>query len=288
MEFIIVMPIYFLLLGFAFVVGELSLHSIHLSASGDRNVAFATKLDAEFWKEIKQVLSLDRNAVANRTEDAPDYSYEGDEAYQGRAAVSEFSEGDEKVHKSVLPKENGHWTEAVAGRAVDNYTLSPITRGIVAHWFYETEKRVYDDNLMAEKLTRPEKDDIDVILDKDNGSLGRVAVKGNYYEDDEGDVVRYYGHFSLRRTEKGRWHEGAAVKPYRYWASGALAIDDNWKMAATKNVDDGDYPYHEQTASVKCDELFYVLEGSDGSKLEKATMAEPTPESVDYEFSDKL
>ena len=110
--------------------------------------------------------------------------------------------------------------------------------------------------------------------------------------DDEGGAVRDYGYFSLRRTEKGRWHEGAAVKKtYRYWAPGSLADGDNWKMAALENSDGGDdgYKYHEQTASVVCDdELFYVRESSVGSELGNATKSEPTPESVPYEFSEKL
>ena len=42
MEFIIVLPIYMLLLGFAFVIGDLSLDTIHLAGSGDRTRAFSS------------------------------------------------------------------------------------------------------------------------------------------------------------------------------------------------------------------------------------------------------
>lgn len=305
MEFIVVMPIYFLLLGFAFVVGELSLHSIHLTASGDRNIAFTDagtgyaigptneRTEAGFWRLLEQVLSFDRTALERRNVAATDYSYKGDLVYEGRATVSLFEESlDYHARKQALPTMRpGHWTEAVAGRAVDNYTLSPLTRGFVAHWFYEIERRVHDGDLMASKLDRAPRDDIDEILDKDKGSLGRVPMKANYCEDHTGKKIRDYGFSSLRRTENGRWWNKPGVgekddnskMPYRYWSPAELAKDDAWKMAAN-DVKDG-----EQVATVALDQELYVRENSGGTELTKARKHTGGPDSsVDYKFSDVL
>ncbi len=41
MEFIIVLPLYMILLGMTFLYGELSLHGINLAASADRTVTVA-------------------------------------------------------------------------------------------------------------------------------------------------------------------------------------------------------------------------------------------------------
>lgn len=285
MEFIVVLPIYFLLLGTAFVIGELALHSVHLSASGDRSVAFAKNLDSDFWRELKQVMSLDRNAVANRDADAPDYSYAGDAVYQGDAYVSEFAENSEQEHRAIRP-EHGFWTEVVAGRAKDNYTLSPLTRGFIAHWFYEIERRVYDDDLMAEQLERSEKDALDTILDKDAGQLGRVRMQGNYYKDDEGAVIRDYGYFSLRRTEIGRWEnqEDEDMMPYRFWEPSALA-EDNWRKAAL-NGGSVDSEYYEKLATVRLDGDLYVSEGqATGQELRHAKgNANAHDSGVEYDF----
>lgn len=289
MEFIIVMPIYFLLLGFAFVVGELSLHSIHLTSSGDRNVAFTDagpecdvgpeweRRETGFWRLLEQVLSFDRTALTQRTLSATDYSYKGDLVYGGRATVSQFAESlDYHARKRALPSGNaGHWTEAVAGRAVDNYTLSPVTRGFIAHWFYETERRVHDGKLMSDKLNRAPRDDIDEILDKNKGSLGRVPMKGNYYEDDTGEKIRDYGYISFRRTEISR-REG---KSYREGTPRQLA-SGGWADAAL-NGDSRDNPVKFESG-----DDFYVREESSGSPLQIQPSGDSEP--VTWEFDGVL
>lgn len=297
MEFIIVMPIYFLLLGFVFVVGELSLHSIHLTASGDRNVAFTDaetgcavgqaweRTDYGFWRLLGQVLSFDRMALAHRLDYATDYSYRGDLAYNGRASVSQFAEKlDFYARKRVLPTgSSGHWTEAVAGRMLDNYTLTPVTRGFVAHWFYETEKRVYDGKQMSERLNRAQRDDIDEILDKDKGALGRVRMKGNYYEDNTGKVIREYGYFSLRRSESAREPD----KSYRSQDSKQLA-GGGWKMAQVgEEIEDDEE--REKTAEVTFHSKLYItVEEDGGSELKNAKGSGTAGASETYDFGNLL
>ena len=218
-------------------------------------------------------MSFDRKTVADRHSDAPGYSYAGDVAYEGNASVSRFSESLNNARRIALPSgDKGHWTAAVAGRAVDDYTLTPLSRGFIAHWFYEMEKRVYDGDMMSDTLDRPEVDDIDRILDKTSGALGRVRMQGNYYMDNSGAKIRDYGYFSLRRTEDGRWWSGKsdmAAMPYREWSPSELAAED-WKMAG---LDDGGgaYPYHEKSAHVKLDPELYVGESGGGGRMSKAT-----------------
>lgn len=296
MEFIIVMPIYFLLLGSVFLVGELALHSIHLSASGDRNIACTDAGDSysrggsgvfqevDFWRLFGQVLSFDCTALTRRNSPATDYSYGGNQSFDGRDSVSKFSEKlDTYARKRVLPQGGtGHWTEAVAGRALDNYTLTPLTRGMVAHWFYEVEKRVYDDKLMKEKLNRAAKDDIDTIFDNKGNVLGRVQMKGNYYEDGTGNRIRDYGYFALRRSDDGRWWTDKgeeSQKPYRYWTSAELANNDKWQMALD-----------EKTATVRLGVELYISKDTPRG----AAWTETTDHTgggdgaVTYEFSDLL
>lgn len=289
MEFVIVMPVYFLLLGSVFVIGELALHSIHLTASGDRNVAFTDagpeydagpdweRQEVGFWRLLGQVLSFDRTALTQRTDDATDYSYHGDSAYEGSAKVSQFAESlDYLARKQTVLGQQGHWTEAVAGRAVDNYTLTPVTRGFIAHWFYETESRVHDGKLMSDKLNRAPRDDIDEMLDKDKGSLGRAQMKGNYYEDNTGTKIRDYGYISFRRTEISR-QEGQS---YREGTPGQLA-SGAWINAALNEEESEDNPIKFNPG-----DDFYVREGSGGS-------ASPLPpsgsaKSVPWEFEGVL
>lgn len=289
MEFIIVMPIYFLLLGSVFVIGELALHSIHLTASGDRNVAFTNagpecdtgpnweRGEAGFWRLLGQVLSFDRTALTQRTDDATDYSYRGDLAYEGRDKVSQFAESlDSFARKQTVFGIQGHWTEAVAGRAVDNYTLTPVTRGFIAHWFYETERRVHDGTQMSDNLNRAQRDDIDEMLDKDKGSLGRAQMKGNYYEDNTGKKIRDYGYISFRRTEISR-QEGQS---YREGTSGQLA-SGAWINAALGEKDSEDSPIKFEPG-----DDFYVREGSgrSASPLPPSGSAKP----VTWEFGGVL
>jgi len=288
MEFIIVLPIYFLLLGFAFVIGELSLHSIHLAASGDRNVAFVqvdTTDNAQFWRRLRRVISPNREAIKRPDTDADEedllLSYQGDEVYQGRTSVSQFNETLDTAQKAMLPS-GGHWTEAVGGRAIDDYTLSPVTRGMVAHWFYETERRVYEGKLMSESFDRPEKDDLDTILDKASRSLGRAKVKGNYYEDNAAMRIRHYGYHSLRRTEAGhdvRTGDGYDnVVSYRAWSPGKLA-GGGWKRAAV--TVDG-----EQGATVDGDGIRETERGDSQPSWSQGEKGSGDP--VSYDFSDLL
>ena len=135
MEFIVVLPIYMLLLGFAFVVGEFSLDAIHLAGAGDRSRAFSSgEYDAstEPFEKYKLAASPDREAWDNGVE--TEFSYSGDADMGGSAKVSEYENTDSRVY--VADGEiAGPWVEMAAGMVVDSFTLPPWTRGIVAFWY---------------------------------------------------------------------------------------------------------------------------------------------------------
>ncbi len=156
MEFVIVLPIYFVLIGTAFVVGELSLHSIHLVSSADRGMALVhtpeeiersgfESVDADVLvQRLLGIVSLDREHRE------VDYSYAGDSAGGDAVKVSNFDVGNCHVDFVGESGYGSYWTKAVAGGIVDDYALTPLSRGFVAHWYHLLEQRVYGDDLMSE------------------------------------------------------------------------------------------------------------------------------------------
>ena len=276
MEFVIVMPVYFLLIGFAFVVGELSLHSIHLAAFADRGVAWAYDGDditksgfsiastEDFFAELKNALSFDREWKE------VDYSYDGSDVGGGRANVSQLESPE---HIDVVPNDgiDGHFTKAVAGGLVDHYALTPLSRGFAAFWVHETERRVYDGETMSSTLDRPDEGPMDVLLKK--GTLGRTEMSGNYRYDNFGEKVREYGHYSLQRNLSSYWQKSGGEGddehiPYRGWDSGALNERDTdkdidyWEYAA----DSGVHGTSERIASVKIDADSFIKENNLGAR----------------------
>lgn len=228
MEFVIVLPIYFILLGFAFVVGELALHSIHLVSSADRGMALMHNLEEiegaglkpmpanMFVQRLLEVVSFSRE----RKE--VDYSYAADPAGGAGVKVSNFDAGLQHVDVAPSSKYDGSWTKAVAGGIIDNYTLTPLTRGFIAHWYYQIDHQVYDGDVMSDTIDRPPEDEIDKILKK--GTIGRARMHGNYlYDIKHHEQIRDFGYYCLQRTLASYWNGEDDAVPYRAWAASKLA-----------------------------------------------------------------
>lgn len=202
MEFVIVLPIYLILLGFVFMLGEMSLHGVHLAASGDRTIA-VVRGGYGFWdsgwnlnaaeSEIAKAISPSSNHV-NR---ALYYREEG-----VSAKVSRFKS---EVAGKVVDR--GSWSWLVASTLRDEYALTPWTRGMVKTWA-NMERMV--------KMTEPpESLGSDTVLSKlfSGVGLGRISMTSK----DLG-TVNSYAYYTLMRNNEGR-------KSYRSWGDGWI-VDD--------------------------------------------------------------
>ena len=127
LEFIIVLPIYMLLIGFAFVVGELSLETIHLAGSGDRTRAFSSEdhdigqTGEKPFDKYRLAASPDRDAWGNGVETAFKYSY-GEYGDTDMGVSERTSQYDNTESRVYVADENfsGPWTEMTAGMVEDS------------------------------------------------------------------------------------------------------------------------------------------------------------------------
>ena len=217
MEFIIVLPIYMLFLGFAFVTGELSLETIHLAGSADRTLALTQKVgsdaETEGFRKYKLAASPDREAWDNGSE--TEFSYAGDGGGEETPSDYRLNEGAGEVPVFVTDENfKGPWVEMTAAKVEDNYTLSPLTRGMIAYWY----RQEFDTTEGVEKLDGPIKEMLD------GGGIGRTLVRGKDLEASLGGSDWKYGYYTLRRHDGGR-------KSYRTWGNGQLVQSDpgEWK-----------------------------------------------------------
>ena len=221
MEFVIVLPIYLILLGFVFMIGEMSLHGVHLAASGDRTIA-VTQGGEGFWEsgwnlgvaesEIARAISPSSNHVNQ----ALNYREEG-----VSANVSRFKR--EVAGKVENPGFAGSWSWLVASTLRDEYTLTPWTRGMVKTWA-NMERMV--------KMTEPlESLGSDTVLSKlfSGVGLGRISMTSK-----ELGNVNSYAYYTLMRNNKGR-------KSYRSWGYGQLVDDVASEASWNKHVANEDW-----------------------------------------------
>lgn len=208
MEFVIVLPIYFLLLGFAFVMGELALHSIQLAGGADRSLAHSTAA----FDAFKKAASPDKDPDA----EDPNLSYAGDGG--GTERVSEYHS--KNIEWTWNESFQGPWSKIVAATVSDYYTLTPLTRGFVAFWYRDNQRKV--EAMGDSVLTGFALDE----MIKDSGVVGRITGNdgsGMTGRDRDPLDTRNFGYYSLVRDRQ--WTSGG----YRSWPAGALAKNDNWQ-----------------------------------------------------------
>lgn len=210
MEFLVVLPVYFLLIGFVFVTGEISLHAIHLSASADRACAMSSAEDEDtVFGKVRKAISFDKDH-----EYEPEYSYKNDNGTT--AKVSDFEHS--RIERVANAEFKGAWTRSVAAYVRDNYTLTPLSRGFIAHWFFRNERKMSEAG-----MSDPKDSAIDTMLA--DGGLGRVSMEGKDL-DYKGVKARMYGYYSLQRNDCGRTGYDPDRLPYRAWSAGSLADPD--------------------------------------------------------------
>lgn len=213
MEFVIVLPIYLILLGFVFMLGEMSLHGVHLAASGDRTVA-VTQGGEGLWESTWN-LGAAESEIAKAI--SPSSNHENRSlAYSEEGVSANVSRFKRDVAGTVAESDfNGSWSWLVASTLRDEYALTPWTRGMVRTW-------ANMENLV--KMTEPpESPGSDTVLSKlfSGVGLGRISMVSK----DLGSV-NAYAYYTLMRNNKGR-------SSYRSWGHGAIvnavASDAIWK-----------------------------------------------------------
>ena len=215
MEFIVVLPIYMLLLGFAFVIGELGLQSVHLAGSADRTYAVSP---SDFGR-FKAAASPNKDD--HDGEDDSELEYKNDPvAGDTSARASEYDTKRIDQVASEAENFNGPWSKAVAAYVKDNYTLTPVSRGFIAYW-YRQKFSMTDEPQSAI-------DSGDSVLGQmlDNG-IGRTDMVGKDLWDEADGKERPFGYYSLQRNEPAR--SGSTGCPYRKWPAGQLEESSNWE-----------------------------------------------------------
>ncbi len=112
MEFIIVLPIYFVFIGMVFVFGVMSLQGVKLAAIGDRTIAFLQGMIGDLGDDIKANI---RNTISRDVELNSDV---------------ELSKGWVAEKNKIV----GAWSWLVGGTWRVNYALTPWTRSLVRDW----------------------------------------------------------------------------------------------------------------------------------------------------------
>lgn len=185
MEFMLVLPLYFLLIGMVFSVGEMGLKVIGL-ASADRMFASVAG-DGNF--------TLTFSYFREKLFPSDILSY-GDDL--GMSAKVDTLTASTKTFRSDV-EFNCAWGWQAAGKSFDDYALPPWTRG----WLQYPRDRFYatagegsvDDGRMSGLL--------------DVGRLGRVLMVSK----DVGNV-RAFNYYTLKRTELARGKDA-----YRSWGN---------------------------------------------------------------------
>lgn len=218
MEFVVVLPVYFLLLAFAFVIGEIGLHAIRLSASASRVYAMSPDvadshsigLDKKFlchaddlFGEFVKFMSFDH------------YDEDGVREQMDWEPVSDFDKGTKKRVDCVTDAEfAGAWVKCVGATVEDSFSLTPVTRGFAEFWYRWTGDRVK----AAGGTEDPDTSEVAKALVTDDG---RMNVAGK-------DMTKlYHGYFSLQRNEAARFDpEASETLPYRHWSDEALQLEN--------------------------------------------------------------
>ena len=191
MEFLLVLPIYLVLLGMVFAVGEMGVKALSL-ALGDRIGAHAVVAgDKSAWQLLLQrVFAVNGENLITWTDD-----------------VSEAGHVDSLSRESAVwvPDADapGPWYAMGAATAEDSYALPPWTRG----WLQYADDRF--------RRTTGDRSNADGALSDliRMGSLVRVPIRS---KDWDVSRTRAYNYYTLVRTPQGR-------ASYHAWSAGNLA-----------------------------------------------------------------
>ena len=203
MEFMLVLPVYMLLLGMAFSLGEMGLKAIGL-AHGDRVLSH----------------SLDGSAAGTLPATMRALLFPQDTiAYSDDISTAALQDDLRDAKNSYRADERfeGAWSWQTAGRAGDDYALPPWTRGWLqyphAHYSSTTgDSSGGDGGAFGDLLAV--------------GRLGRTLIESKEIE----DRIRVYNYYTLKRTDLGskpnayrQWKERSLLRMTGYFGS------PNWR-----------------------------------------------------------
>ncbi len=188
MEFMLVLPLYILLMGMAFSLGEMGVKTIAL-ASGDRVLSHAVDGAGQSLAGTMRNLMFPQDTMPYNDADV-----------KTSEALDQIR-CDKKTYRAD-PQFKGAWSWQSAGRAGDDYALPPWTRGWLQypHAYY-----------MSRTGGGAAKGAFGELLQE--GAVGRTLLGS---KDTEG-AIRVYSYYTLKRTDKGR-QNGA----YRQWKNASL------------------------------------------------------------------
>lgn len=179
MEFLLVLPVYFALLGGTFAVGDLLMRSISLT--------YADRLRAMSPDEFEA-----RSELAIETELIPSFSFEDDENMQSRQSDMVAKGGRRTLRADE--KFMGAWSWQSAGKVSDRYVAPMWTRSWIGfpEKQFEAAMSKADTLVSGKNFSDALKDGFDVVsMDKSR--------------------TRQYNYYTLKRTKLGRtsfrsWH----------------------------------------------------------------------------------
>lgn len=191
MEFVIVLPIYFVLIGMAFAVGEMGVKALSL-ALGDRIGAYDAVIgDKSAWQLLSDRVFLinDENKIT-WSDDVSETGYVDSLSRESATWVPDAGFA-------------GPWYALSAATAEDSYVLPPWTRGWLQYADYSFRRTTGDSSHGSGVL-----DDLITL-----GRLVRVSIRS---KDWDLSRTRIYNYYTLVRTPQGRIS-------YHSWSAGNLA-----------------------------------------------------------------
>lgn len=205
MEFIVVFPIYLVLFGAVFAIGDMLIHSNRL-ASGDRVNAF----DVDGWGATSAWNFFTQNAF--------DRNRELDDRLAQQDSLMRSPRG---FPGGIYADASGPWTVCAGSRVEDGYRL--LAGGAMGQLLYAD--RFFNASLPGKASLRARNA---MLTDWENGR--RVVMRskgGNLIVDSDSESYCYY---TLKRRRNV-----AKEDSWRYWSSGLL-VDNRWKTEVAEEA----------------------------------------------------
>lgn len=192
MEFVIVLPIYFILMGTVFTLGEMGLKVIGLSTGG----RILAQLQGESFTQAMN--SFVSEVIRRKTP----HSYDDDIQMTAWGDEIDGSHMRGAMYRAKNGSFKGAWLCYAGGKVTEKYALPPWVRG----WLQYPVLR-YEEELGEKTLSKGALNDLLTV-----GDLGRVLLSC------KDPQTRYYHYYTLKRTYVSR-----VEKVRRRWTGAALS-----------------------------------------------------------------
>lgn len=216
MEFLLVIPVYLMLMAVVFSLGEMGVKGIDL-AVGDRDVAHIAG-DAAWSGSLLSLLRKFQFAM-NPASDRISWNDVGMSGFVDDVQI--------RGSKTYVVDRGfkGSWAWQVAATSVDDYALPPWTRGWLQYAHYDFSQRLGTN----QKLDGP----LGQLMAE--GRVGRAVILSKDISN-----VRLYNYYTLMRQPLARAPAGGGT-PYRKWQGRNLTLTGSWLVHVynEEHVDSG-------------------------------------------------